>query len=1231
MLVTGFASSQNRWDLGGPGAGVTTVSPFGQPNVIAVPSVKLNWCAFPANSTGSMQTKDLTACTNFAPTYTSLTLLTACPSSAPIVYQTTATCVSQSDIYGNMGVYAPAGTYAYTLTIGAIVYGPYTVTLGGSGGSGGGTVKVNNGAAQSTTNLNSGAQGPAADSGFTLGAWKTDSSNTTVEFPTLPPTECQIGSGLGSQLNIGFQNTTNPCVNPAIEIIQQANGGMGLFGPITFFGMAFIENGADLGPNGFALNSEVANCPTTGTVANQIAKLSTNAGGICAVSTGNADVNAEGIVTATGGTTGNATIARVGNAGCVFDGPTTAGDQVVNSTTAAPQCHDAGTSAPTAGSLGVVFSTHASAGTYEVRIASGGSSGGILGATVGGGLEQTGSTLGLLKSCGAGQVLAWNGTTWACSTPGGGGNVTAGGTLANNVGIVGAGGTAIQSDTNFDDGVTTANTFTVKSSNGLAVNSGGVVNLLSMKDSSSNCPVTITSGFSAFCSASFIPQWIQNNSGTPLTWVIETQNNKGAANGYAGLDGSLGVPAVNLLNFPAAWFDITTNTSLSVAPSGSIWTAGDYGSSPDSTVLGVTDNATSAADNSTNFFTDTGSSSVHVSFAARIRGVNQFQIVQQQSGAQGQILMGSVVVPTSISNSPFAKTISMSQTAGHTVHREWQASNAATGDMNEWNIATTAGTGCYFLKAFTGVTSTDTSSGGGTLTASLRCDGLWTGGFAAGATAHATLISEGNAAAAVAGNVGTLGQVWTSNGPGNDPSMQTPASGFANPMTTLGDLIYENATPAAARLAGPTTPNGVPATLSSIPVAGAAVTPIWNLPGLGGRKVVTSASVDTILATDCNPGRVYYTGSTAQPITLPTATTLGVPFCAFKIVNNSTATATVTPTTWTIGPSAAATLTILEGQQALISVDPGSATNWAADVSEQGITAGGNVTLTRAIGGLTIASSAGSVFPATVSGTVISGGVPYFNSTTQESSSALLATGALVAGGGAGQPPTTGAGDFTYATHTITGGASAIIDLSAAPTTTGFLLPKAAGAVPTADGQLAENTTIHALVYGSNGNTVVSAAAALGTTVSTTCATHNWFNVLSGVAAPTCTQPAFTDISGTATAAQLPATPLTTGTSVSLTAPRQYVVCTSTCTVTPPVPAAGDEFCVMNDDNVATVITMAAIGTSARYENTARTAYGTAGTGTFISGGAVGDKVCLLGRDATHYLTVSFVGTWVAN
>lgn len=105
----------------------------------------------------------------------------------------------------------------------------------------------------------------------------------------------------------------------------------------------------------------------------------------------------------------------------------------------------------------------------------------------------------------------------------------------------------------------------------------------------------------------------------------------------------------------------------------------------------------------------------------------------------------------------------------------------------------------------------------------------------------------------------------------------------------------------------------------------------------------------------------------------------------------------------------------------------------------------------------------------------------------------------------------------------------------------------------------------------------------------------------------------------------------TPGTSTTLSGTSTIFVCTGTCTVTVPVPAAGVQYCVMNDDNVATVITLSAIGSSARYENQARTAYGTAGTGTFVSSGAVGDMVCILGRDSTHYLTASSNGTWTAN
>jgi len=112
-----------------------------------------------------------------------------------------------------------------------------------------------------------------------------------------------------------------------------------------------------------------------------------------------------------------------------------------------------------------------------------------------------------------------------------------------------------------------------------------------------------------------------------------------------------------------------------------------------------------------------------------------------------------------------------------------------------------------------------------------------------------------------------------------------------------------------------------------------------------------------------------------------------------------------------------------------------------------------------------------------------------------------------------------------------------------------------------------------------------------------------------------------------------PAAPLATGSGTGnvLNAPIGYFICTTTCTVTPPVPSAGYQFCVMNDDDVNTVITLGALGSSAKYENTARSAYGTAGTGTLASNGAVGDMICIVGRDSTHYLSPTYVGTWTAS
>ncbi|MBU6231408.1 hypothetical protein KGP36_01965 [Patescibacteria group bacterium] len=58
----------------------------------------------------------------------------------------------------------------------------------------------------------------------------------------------------------------------------------------------------------------------------------------------------------------------------------------------------------------------------------------------------------------------------------------------------------------------------------------------------------------------------------------------------------------------------------------------------------------------------------------------------------------------------------------------------------------------------------------------------------------------------------------------------TGGGGMTNPMTTLGDIIYENATPTAARLAGNT--NNYIESLTSTATTGTAQAPVWSaLPG----------------------------------------------------------------------------------------------------------------------------------------------------------------------------------------------------------------------------------------------------------------------------------------------------------------------------------------------------------------------------------------------------------------
>lgn len=156
-----------------------------------------------------------------------------------------------------------------------------------------------------------------------------------------------------------------------------------------------------------------------------------------------------------------------------------------------------------------------------------------------------------------------------------------------------------------------------------------------------------------------------------------------------------------------------------------------------------------------------------------------------------------------------------------------------------------------------------------------------TNGNAATATALASAPTQCSGGTPIATGIATNGNA----------NCTAAGTGFANPMTTLGDLIVENSVPAAARLAGPTGPNSVPETLCSTPTGGVAQLPTWCLGGVP----VDATNPATLLVTD----RANYLNWTA-------GTTLALPAVATSFASNFPFVLKNTSTTLTITPNAGA-------------------------------------------------------------------------------------------------------------------------------------------------------------------------------------------------------------------------------------------------------------------------------------------------------------------------------------
>lgn len=147
--------------------------------------------------------------------------------------------------------------------------------------------------------------------------------------------------------------------------------------------------------------------------------------------------------------------------------------------------------------------------------------------------------------------------------------------------------------------------------------------------------------------------------------------------------------------------------------------------------------------------------------------------------------------------------------------------------------------------------------------------------------------------------------------------------------------------------------------------ASAAVDPTCNLQGLPSRGITGPASTDTVAVGDDATvvAHVHAATGTVNE-TLPTATTLGIPFFTYIYCNNSPQTDTITPTTWAIqagNAASASTLSVAPGSCYRIHPDPSSTTNWLAEI-QGGSGGGGGVTTVSGDGALyTNSNSNGNV------------------------------------------------------------------------------------------------------------------------------------------------------------------------------------------------------------------------------------------------------------------------------